>query len=51
MSHYLLARGARHVRLKEKDIKTVNTSDADIVAAFKAPTRRRWSPGIRSSWR
>src|SRR5262252_73641 len=37
VSHYLLARGLASVRLKEKDIKTINTSDADIVAAFKSP--------------
>jgi len=37
VSHYLLARGLTSIRLREKDIKTVNTSDADIVAAFKSP--------------
>ena len=37
VSHYLLARGMETVGLTEKDIKTVNTSDADIVAAFAAP--------------
>jgi NitT/TauT family transport system substrate-binding protein len=37
VSHYLLARGLSSVKLKEKDIKVVNTSDADIVAAFKSP--------------
>lgn len=36
VSHYLLARALDSVKLKEKDIKTVNTSDADIVAAFAA---------------
>ena len=34
VSHYLLARGLESVGLSEKDIKVVNTSDADIVAAF-----------------
>jgi NitT/TauT family transport system substrate-binding protein len=34
VSHYLLARGLDTVGLKERDIKVVNTSDADIVAAF-----------------
>jgi NitT/TauT family transport system substrate-binding protein len=34
VSHYLLARGLDSVGLSEKDIKVVNTSDADIVAAF-----------------
>ncbi len=33
VSHYLLARALDSVKLAEKDIKTVNTSDADIVAA------------------
>ena len=36
-SSYLLARGLSTVKLAEKDIKTVNTSDADIVAAAKSP--------------
>ena len=36
MSHYLLARALDTVKLKEKDISVVNTSDADIVAAYKA---------------
>ncbi|MBC8028295.1 MAG: ABC transporter substrate-binding protein [Steroidobacteraceae bacterium] len=34
VSHYLLARGLDTVKLVEKDIKVVNTSDADIVSAF-----------------
>jgi len=34
VSHYLLARGLETVGLKEKDVKVVNTSDADLVAAF-----------------
>ncbi len=34
VSHYLLARGLESVGLTEKDIKVVNTSDADLVAAF-----------------
>ena len=34
VSHYLLARALDTVALKERDIKVVNTSDADIVAAF-----------------
>lgn len=36
VSHYLLARGLGTVGLSEKDIKVVNTSDADMVAAFGA---------------
>ena len=37
VSHYLLARGLESVKLSEKDIKVVNTSDADIVAASATP--------------
>jgi NitT/TauT family transport system substrate-binding protein len=36
VSHYLLARGLTSVGLAERDIKVVNTSDADIVGAFNA---------------
>jgi NitT/TauT family transport system substrate-binding protein len=36
VSHYLLARGLDTVGLKERDIKVVNTSDADIVGAFNS---------------
>jgi NitT/TauT family transport system substrate-binding protein len=36
VSHYLLARGLDTVGLRERDIKVVNTSDADIVGAFGA---------------
>lgn len=34
VSHYLLARGLETVGLAEKDIKVINTSDADMVAAY-----------------
>ena len=34
VSHYLLARGLQSVGLSERDVKTVNTSDADIVSAY-----------------
>ncbi len=34
VSHYLLARGLERAKLTEKDLKVVNTSDADLVAAF-----------------
>ncbi|MEN5090886.1 putative urea ABC transporter substrate-binding protein [Pseudomonas protegens] len=34
VSHYLLARALDSVGLKEQDLRVVNTSDADIVAAF-----------------
>ncbi len=37
VSHYLLARGLESVKIPEKNIKVVNTSDADIVAAYKTP--------------
>lgn len=36
VSHYLLTRGLEKAGLKSTDVKTVNTSDADIVAAFGA---------------
>lgn len=35
VSHYLLARGLETVGMTERDVKVVNTSDADIVAAFQ----------------
>lgn len=49
VSHYLLARGLDSVGLRERDIKVVNTSDADIVGAFG--TRRvtsvvTWNPQL-----
>jgi len=34
VSHYLLARGLDSVGLSEKDLTVVNTSDADMVAAY-----------------
>jgi NitT/TauT family transport system substrate-binding protein len=34
VSHYLLARGLESAGMSEKDITVVNTSDADMVAAF-----------------
>ena len=34
VSHYLLARGLESVGLSERDVKVINTSDADMVAAF-----------------
>ncbi|MCG8609866.1 MAG: putative urea ABC transporter substrate-binding protein [Pseudomonadales bacterium] len=34
VSHYLLARGLQSVGLSEQDISVVNTSDADMVAAY-----------------
>jgi NitT/TauT family transport system substrate-binding protein len=49
VSHYLLARALATVNLKESDIKTVNTSDADIVAAFKSKDSTAvvtWNPQL-----
>jgi NitT/TauT family transport system substrate-binding protein len=49
VSHYLLARGLASVKLKEKDITVVNTSDADIVAAAKSPDTTAvvtWNPQL-----
>lgn len=49
VSHYLLARGLSTVKLSEKDIKIVNTSDADIVGAFKSPDSTAvvtWNPQL-----
>jgi NitT/TauT family transport system substrate-binding protein len=49
VSHYLLARGLGTVKLKEKDVKIANTSDADIVAAFKSPdvtAAVAWNPQL-----
>lgn len=49
VSHYLLARGMKKAGLKPTDVKTVNTSDADIVAAFGAPdvtAAVTWNPQL-----
>ncbi|MGQ0672914.1 MAG: putative urea ABC transporter substrate-binding protein [Hyphomicrobium sp.] len=35
VSHYLLARALESVQLAEKDVKVVNTSDADMAGAYK----------------
>ncbi len=37
VSHYLLARALDSAGLKLSDVKTINTSDADIVSAFNTP--------------
>jgi len=47
VSHYLLARGLESAGLKMSDVKVVNTSDADIVAAFASPDVKAvvpWNP-------
>ena len=49
MSHYLLARGLESAGLALPDVKTVNTADADIVAAFAAPAVTAavaWNPQL-----
>jgi NitT/TauT family transport system substrate-binding protein len=49
VSHYLLARALTSVKLKESDVKIVNTSDADIVGAFKSPDSTAvvtWNPQL-----
>jgi NitT/TauT family transport system substrate-binding protein len=49
VSHYLLVRGLSTVNLRERDLKIVNTSDADIVAAFSAPATTAvvtWKPQL-----
>ncbi|HKE96856.1 MAG TPA: putative urea ABC transporter substrate-binding protein [Povalibacter sp.] len=49
VSHYLLARGLGTVGLKERDIKVVNTSDADIVGAYAAADTKAtvtWKPQL-----
>src|SRR5690349_16832419 len=37
VSHYLLARALESIKLTERDVNVVNTSDADMVAAYKTP--------------
>ncbi|HAW40835.1 MAG TPA: lipid kinase, partial [Pseudomonas sp.] len=47
VSHYILAKALDSVGLSEKDVQVVNTSDADIVAAFSTADVRNvatWSP-------
>lgn len=47
VSHYLLARGLSLAGMSEKDIKIMNTSDADLVANFAALpgiTVTAWNP-------
>ena len=47
VSHYLLARALESAHMSERDLKVVNTSDADISAAFATPTVQQavtWNP-------
>ncbi|MGR6429738.1 putative urea ABC transporter substrate-binding protein [Rhizobium sp. PAMB 3174] len=37
VSEYLLARGLESIGMSQKDVTIVNTSDADMVAAYKTP--------------
>ncbi|UXS38485.1 ABC transporter substrate-binding protein [Agrobacterium tumefaciens] len=37
VSHYLLARALETIGSSERDVKVVNTSDADMVAAYQTP--------------
>ena len=49
VSHYLLARALDSAGMKLSDVKTVNTSDADIVAAFATPDVKNvvtWNPQL-----
>jgi NitT/TauT family transport system substrate-binding protein len=49
VSHYLLARGLDSIGLKPADVKTVNTSDADIAGAFASPdvtAAVAWNPQL-----
>jgi NitT/TauT family transport system substrate-binding protein len=49
VSHYLLARALSSAKLRERDVKIVNTSDADIVGAFKSKDSTAavtWNPQL-----
>ncbi len=49
VSHYLLARGLESVGLSERDVKVVNTSDADMVASYSSPevtALTPWNPQL-----
>lgn len=49
VSHYLLARALESAGIAQADVKTVNTSDADVVAAFNAPAVEAmvtWNPQL-----
>jgi NitT/TauT family transport system substrate-binding protein len=49
VSHYLLVRALSSVGMRERDLKIINTSDADIVAAFAAPASTAvvtWKPQL-----
>ena len=49
VSHYLLARGLETVGMSEKDVTVVNTSDADMVAAYtsdEVTAMTTWNPQL-----
>jgi len=49
VSHYLLARGLEKSGMKPADVRTINTSDADIVGAFGSPDAQAavaWNPQL-----
>lgn len=49
VSHYLLARALESAGLAPTDVSVVNTSDADIVASYSAPTTTAlvtWNPQL-----
>ncbi len=49
VSHYALARALETVGLSERDVKVVNTSDADIVGVFATPdvtAATLWNPQL-----
>jgi NitT/TauT family transport system substrate-binding protein len=51
VSHYLLVRALGSIGMRERDIKVVNTSDADIVGAFATPAATAvvtWKPQLSS---
>ncbi|HEV7718670.1 MAG TPA: putative urea ABC transporter substrate-binding protein [Arsenicitalea sp.] len=51
VSHYLLARALESIGLTERDVKVVNTSDADMVAAYQTAdvtSVATWNPLVSS---
>jgi NitT/TauT family transport system substrate-binding protein len=49
VSHYLLVRALSGIGMRERDLKIINTSDADIVAAFATPATTAvvtWKPQL-----
>jgi NitT/TauT family transport system substrate-binding protein len=49
VSHYLLVRALTSAGMRERDLKIINTSDADVVAAFATPSSTAvvtWKPQL-----